>query len=64
MWARRSHLLQPLTTLTPEKLDSKWIDIDQKEFDDMKYILDKKNLLTHPNLMNNLIPIRILAITS
>ena len=30
MWAKWSHLLQPLTTLTPKKVKFKWTDIEKK----------------------------------
>ena len=36
MWPRRSHLLQPLTALTPYKVRFKWTDMEQKVFDDIK----------------------------
>ena len=32
MWARRSHLLQPLTALTSTKANFKWTDVKQQAF--------------------------------
>ena len=30
IWDRRSHLLHPLTSLTPPKVKFKWTDVEQK----------------------------------
>ena len=32
MWSRRSHLLQPLTTLTSTEVKFKWTDFQQQAF--------------------------------
>ena len=45
MWVRRAHLLQPLTTITPEKKTLKWIDVDQKSFNDIENVVACDNLL-------------------
>ena len=49
MWSRHSHLLQPLTTLKPNKVKLKWTNIEQKEFEDIKHIFPCAILLTYPN---------------
>ena len=36
MWARRSHLLKPLTELTSTKVKFKWTDVEQQAFDEIK----------------------------
>ena len=36
MFDRRSHMLQPLTRLTPKKVNSKWTEVEQKVFDKVK----------------------------
>ena len=36
MWAKQSHLLQPLTELTSNKLKFKCTDVGQKAFDENK----------------------------
>ena len=50
MWARRSHLLQPLTALTSTKLDFKWTDDEQKVFGKIKRIVSRNILLIYPYL--------------
>ena len=44
MWSRRSHLLQPLTALTPSKVRFKWTEMEQKVFDDIKRYVAHDNL--------------------
>ena len=39
MWSRWSHLLHPLTTLTPDKVKFKWIEIEKNAFEDIKHIV-------------------------
>ena len=36
LWAKQSHLLQPLTVLTPKKVKFKWTFVEQKSFDEIK----------------------------
>ena len=48
MWSRWSHLLQPLTKLTSEKVMFKWTDMEQKAFDDIKCTVARNNLLSNP----------------
>ena len=36
MWAKRSHLLHPLISLTSNKVKFKWADVEQKAFDEFK----------------------------
>ena len=47
IWARRSHLLHPLTELTPPKAKFKWIYVVQKAFDDIKHNVNHFNLLSY-----------------
>ena len=47
MLARRSHLLQPLTTLTPTKSTFKWTDVEQQAFDKIKQIVSRDSLLIY-----------------
>ena len=49
MWSRWTHLLQPLTTLMPEKGAFKWTDVEQKVFDDIKRVTDRYTLLSYPD---------------
>ena len=49
MWAKRSHLLHPLTALTSYKIKFKWTDVEQKAFDDMKCAISQDTLLAYPN---------------
>ena len=44
MWAKRSHLLQPLTVLTSKKVNFKWTDLEQKAFDEIKRIVTREAL--------------------
>ena len=45
IWAKRSHLLQPLTSLTSDKVKFKWTDVKQKSFGDIKLIVIRDTLL-------------------
>ena len=47
MWARRSHLLHPLTALTSNKVNLKWTDVEQKGFDDIKHAVAQDTLLAY-----------------
>ena len=62
MWPRRSHLLQPLTALTPSKVRFKWTEMEKKVFDDIKQYVAHDNLWSYPDFNNFLIYIRMLAI--
>ena len=48
MWVRRSHLLQPLTTLTSDKVMFIQTDVEHKSFDDIKRIVVRYTLLVYP----------------
>ena len=39
MWASRSHTLKTLTTLTPNKVNFKWTEFEQKPFEQIKRIV-------------------------
>ena len=41
------HLVQPLTKLTPEKINFKWTEIKQKSFDKIKQIAAYNTLLAY-----------------
>ena len=64
MWARRSHILHPLTALTSPKVKFKWTSVEQKSFDKIKRTVAHDTLLTYPYLINALIYIRTPATTS
>ena len=49
MWDRRSHLLQPLNTLTSNTVMFKWIDVEQQEFGKIKQIVACDTLLIYPD---------------
>ena len=49
MWARRSHLLHPLTALTSNKVKFKWTDVEQKVFDDIKRTVARETLFSYPD---------------
>ena len=49
MWANRSHLLHPLTALTPHKVRFKWTDVEQKAFDNIKRDVSQDTLLAYPD---------------
>ena len=49
-WARRSHLLHPLTALTSNKVKFKWTDIEQKLFDNIKRAVAQDTLLAYTDL--------------
>ena len=50
MWAKRSHLIHPLTALTPNKVKLKWTDVEQILFDDIKCAVAQDTLLAYPDL--------------
>ena len=47
MWAKRSHLLQPLTALMSTKVTFKWTDVEQNAFDKIKGIVAGDTLLLY-----------------
>ena len=49
MWAKRKHLLQPLTTLTSNKVKLNWKFVKQKAFDEIKQIVTRDTLLIYPD---------------
>ena len=48
MWAKRSHLLQPLTALTSNKVKFKWAHVEQKLFGEIKQMVTRDTLLIYP----------------
>ena len=48
MWPRRSHMLALLTKLTSIKSKFKWMEFEQDDFDKIKRIVARDNLLTYP----------------
>ena len=53
MWSRRSHLLHPLKSLASSKVKFKWIDVDQKQFYDIKRTFAHDTLLAYPEFNKN-----------
>ena len=49
MLPRRSHKLAPLTKLTSIKRKFKWTQVKQDNFDEIKWIVARDNLLTYPD---------------
>ena len=49
MWYIRSHVLQPLTTLTPNKVKFKCTDVEHEAFDDIKCIVAHETLVSYPD---------------
>ena len=49
MWAKRSHLLHPITALTSNKVKFKWTDLEQKVFEDIKRAISQDTLLAYPD---------------
>ena len=47
-WAIWFHLLQPLTSLTSDKVKFKWTAVEQKSFNDIKRIVACVTLLAYP----------------
>ena len=48
MWSIRWCLLQPLTTLTSEKVAFKLTDVEQNSFDYIKRVVARDTLLSYP----------------
>ena len=53
IWAKWSHLLQPLTALKSTKVTFKWTDLGQKAFDKIKRIVARYTLLIYPDFNEN-----------
>jgi RNase H-like domain found in reverse transcriptase len=49
IWPQRSHLLAPLSSLTPKKSKWNWTTECQNTFDHMKRLIAKETLLTYPS---------------
>ena len=49
MWSRRSHKLASLTNITSRKVKFKWTKTKQDDFEEIKHILARDNLLAYPN---------------
>ena len=49
MSPRKSHMLAPLTRITPNKVKFKWTKIEQNTFDKIKRIVAHYTLLTYPD---------------
>ena len=62
MWAKRSHLLYPLSALTSNKVKFKCIDIKQKVFDGIKRTAAHNTLLAYTDF-NKRFDIHVDAIT-
>ena len=48
IWSRRSHLLQPLTSLTSTEVRFEWTNSEQQAFDKIKQIVARYTLLIYP----------------
>ena len=53
MWSKRSNLLQPLTVLMSNKVKFKSTVVEQKPFDEIKWIVARNNLLIYPNFIKH-----------
>ena len=49
MWASHLYMLAPLTIITSNKVKFEWTKKEQDEFDEIKRIVARDNLLTYPN---------------
>ena len=49
MWPRLSHTLATLTKLTSNNRKFKWTKVEQDAFDEIKRIVARDTLLTHPD---------------
>ena len=47
MWAKRSHLLYPLTTLMSHNVKLKWTNMEEKLFDAIKRAVSQDTLLAY-----------------
>ena len=64
MWAKRSHLLHPLTAFTSHKVKFKWTDVEQKMFDDNQCDVSQDTLLAYPDFNERLLSVRMPEITT
>ena len=64
MWAKRSHLLHPLTALTSHKVKFKWTGVEQKMFDDNKHDVFQDNVLAYQDFNEILLSVRMPEITT
>ena len=55
IWYKQSHLLQPLTALTSKKVKFKWKFVEQKLFDEIKWIVTRDTLLIYTYLNKHFI---------
>ena len=53
MWPRRSHMLSPLTRITPNKGKFKWAGVKQYYFYEIKRTIYRDTLITYPDLMKH-----------
>jgi hypothetical protein len=49
MWAKRSHILAPLASLTSKTAKWRWGDVEQMFFEQIKKIVAKEVLLSYPD---------------
>ena len=49
IWAKRSHILHPLTALTSNKVKFKCTELEQKAFEDIKRAVSQDTLLVYPD---------------
>ena len=49
MWARRSHLLQPSTALTSDKVTFQWTYVEQQAFDKIVQKVARDTFLRYPD---------------
>ena len=49
IWPRQSHTLSPLSRLTFIKRKFKWTQVKQDDFDEIKCIVARDNLLSYPD---------------
>ena len=49
IWDKWSHLLQPFTALTSNKVKFKYTEVEQKAFDEIKQIVTRDTLLIYPD---------------
>ena len=50
MWSIRSHTLLPLTNITSSKVKFKWTQVEQDDFEEIKWIVACNNLLDYPDI--------------
>jgi hypothetical protein len=49
MWQKRSHMVAPLTGLVSPLVKYKWVEEQQKAFDEIKQKVSKETLLSFPD---------------